>query len=157
MYQRSKAEGEVMARSRPEVAATIFRPSVVFGPEDNFLNVFARLQRRLPVVPLACADAMFQPVYVGDVADAFTHALGNPKTRHLVSPTRSARRSTRWPSWCGSPAATPGTNVPCCRTAATRRSPAGAGCSNSARQPLMSRDNLDSMKIDNVSTRPSRP
>jgi NADH dehydrogenase len=84
MYQRSKAEGEMMARSHPEVAATIFRPSVVFGPEDKFLNVFARLQRWLPVMPLACANAAFQPVYVGDVAAAFTRALGDPKTRHLV-------------------------------------------------------------------------
>jgi NADH dehydrogenase len=84
MYQRSKAEGEVMARSHPEVAATIFRPSVVFGPEDKFLNTFARLQRRLPVVPLACADAVFQPVYVGDVAAAYIRALTDPKTRHLV-------------------------------------------------------------------------
>ena len=84
MYQRSKAEGEVMARTHPEVAATIFRPSVVFGPEDRFLNMFARMQRWLPVVPLACASAAFQPVYVGDVADAYCNALADPKTRHQV-------------------------------------------------------------------------
>ncbi len=84
MYQRSRAAGEVAARAELSVAATIFRPSVVFGPEDHFLNTFARLQRRLPLVPLACADADFQPVYVGDVAQAFVHALQDPKTRHLV-------------------------------------------------------------------------
>ncbi|MES2152701.1 MAG: complex I NDUFA9 subunit family protein [Pseudomonadota bacterium] len=84
MYQRSKAFGELAARSEPGVAATIFRPSVVFGPGDKFLSVFARIQKWLPVVPLACADADFQPVYVGDVADAFAHALQDPKTRHLV-------------------------------------------------------------------------
>lgn len=84
MYQRSKAQGELMARSHPQVAATIFRPSVVFGPEDNFLNMFAAMQRVLPVVPLACPNAAFQPVFVGDVADAFAHALRDNKTRHLV-------------------------------------------------------------------------
>ena len=84
MYQRSKAAGEEAARAHPEVAATIFRPSVVFGPGDNFLNMFARLQSKLPFMPLASAEADFQPVYVGDVADAFVHALGDPKTRHLV-------------------------------------------------------------------------
>ncbi|TFW30109.1 complex I NDUFA9 subunit family protein [Massilia horti] len=84
MYQRSKAAGELAARSHPEVAATIFRPSVVFGPEDHFMNMFARLQRLTPVVPLACPNAAFQPVFVGDVAAAFVHALADPKTRHQV-------------------------------------------------------------------------
>ena len=83
MYQRSKAAGEAAARAHPEVAATIFRPSVVFGPGDNFMNMFAKLQAKLPFMPLASADADFQPVYVGDVAEAFVHALRDPKTRHL--------------------------------------------------------------------------
>ncbi len=84
MYLRSKADGELAARAEPGVAATIFRPSVVFGPEDNFLNTFARLQRWLPIVPVPAADADFQPVYVGDVAQAFLQALANPRTRHQV-------------------------------------------------------------------------
>jgi uncharacterized protein YbjT (DUF2867 family) len=79
MYQRSKAAGELAARSEPAVAATIFRPSVVFGPEDSFLNTFARMQKWLPLVPLAGAERDFQPVFVGDVAQAFVHALQDPQ------------------------------------------------------------------------------
>lgn len=149
MYQRSKADGEIAARGDGSVAATIFRPSVVFGPEDNFLNMFARMQRWLPVVPLACAGAEFQPVYVGDVAQAYVHALRDPKTRHQVyalggpaiyTLAELVRLAGRWshherpiielPNWLGRLQAAifemlPGT-------------------------PLMTRDNLDSMKCDNV-------
>jgi len=84
MYQRSKADGEAAAASQPGVAATIFRPSVVFGPEDHFLNMFARLQRHLPIVPLAGCHVRFQPVYVGDVAEAFVRALLDPHTAGLT-------------------------------------------------------------------------
>ena len=149
MYQRSKADGEVAARAELSVAATIFRPSVVFGPEDKFLNMFARMQRFMPVVPLACADVDFQPVYVGDVATAFVHALADPRTRHQVfhlggpqiytlgELVRLAgrysgheRRVIPLPASIGRLMATifemlPGT-------------------------PPMSRDNIDSMQVDNV-------
>ncbi len=82
-YLRSKAEAETLAHtlSGPELAVTSFRPSVIFGPEDSFLNRFAGLLRAVPgVFPLACAEARFQPVYVGDVADAFVKAMNNPET-----------------------------------------------------------------------------
>jgi uncharacterized protein YbjT (DUF2867 family) len=84
MYQRSKAHGEMAARAEASVAATIFRPSVVFGPGDSFLTMFATMQKYLPFIPLAGADTDFQPIYVGDVAEAFTRALRDLKTRHLV-------------------------------------------------------------------------
>jgi uncharacterized protein YbjT (DUF2867 family) len=82
-YLRSKAEAETLAHtlSGPELAVTSFRPSVIFGPEDSFLNRFAGLLRSVPgVFPLACPEARFQPVYVGDVADAFVEALNAPET-----------------------------------------------------------------------------
>ncbi len=80
MYLRSKAAGEQMIKQTLGLQWTIFRPSVVFGPDDKFLNTFARMQAFLPFVPLARASARFQPVYVGDVAEAFVNALDKPET-----------------------------------------------------------------------------
>jgi len=69
-YLRSKGEAEAIVAASG-LAWTIFRPSVIFGREDSFLNLFATLERLVPVIPLACAGARFQPVFVGDVARAF--------------------------------------------------------------------------------------
>lgn len=149
MYQRSKAAGELAARAEPDVAATIFRPSVVFGPGDGFLNMFARLQKYLPFIPLAGADTDFQPVYVGDVATAFVHALADPKSRHLVyelgGPTiyplielvRMAGRYSGHPR-------------PIIRLPDTLARLQAMFFEMLPGTPLITRDNLDSMKVDNV-------
>ncbi len=73
-YARAKAAGENAVLSAVP-SATIFRPSVVFGPEDQFTNRFAALARMLPVLPLIGADTRMQPVYVGDVAAAIADAV----------------------------------------------------------------------------------
>ncbi len=99
-YLRSKGVGEALLREAGQphsdnerwyldgpkftrgqrMAVTVFRPSVIFGAEDSFLNQFACLLRRLPVLALACGQSTLQPVYVEDVARAFVQSLENPAT-----------------------------------------------------------------------------
>ena len=74
-YLRSKGIGEQVVLAADDLAATVFRPSVIFGPEDRFLNMFALLSKFLPVLAVPKADAKFQPVYVGDVVRAMLAAL----------------------------------------------------------------------------------
>jgi len=79
MYQRSKGDGEAAVRAS-SLDWTIFQPSVIFGPEDRFLNTFAALAAvRAGAAGGQCRSA-FPAVYVGDVADAFVNALDNPRT-----------------------------------------------------------------------------
>jgi NADH dehydrogenase len=80
LYARTKAQGEERVR-RAFPLATIFRPSVVFGPEDDFFNRFGWLARLSPALPLIGGGHMaFQPVYVGDVAEAARRVLGDSAT-----------------------------------------------------------------------------
>jgi uncharacterized protein YbjT (DUF2867 family) len=73
-YARSKAAGEAGLRAAfPQ--ATILRPSIVFGTEDAFFNRFGQMAMVLPIMPVICGDTRFQPVHVGDVADAVMAAL----------------------------------------------------------------------------------
>lgn len=94
-YGRSKAEGEAaMLAAVP--SAVLLRPSVIFGPEDDFFNRFASMARYFPVVPIVGAETKFQPVYVGDVAEAVaialagraragaTYELGGPEVRSFA-------------------------------------------------------------------------
>jgi NADH dehydrogenase len=84
VYARSKAAGESLVREAfPE--AVILRPSIVFGPEDQFFNRFAAMAGMSPALPLIGGGATrFQPVYVGDVADAIMAALARPDARGRI-------------------------------------------------------------------------
>ncbi|HJS09637.1 complex I NDUFA9 subunit family protein [Sphingopyxis sp.] len=87
-YGRSKGDGEAAVRAAFADAA-ILRPSILFGREDHFINRFATMMRMAPVVPVIAPKVKFQPVYVGDVADAVVAALGSDaagKTFELGGP-----------------------------------------------------------------------
>jgi NADH dehydrogenase len=149
-YLRSKAQGEAQVRAGQSegLHITIVRPSVVFGREDHFLNLFARLARQLPVLALASPDARFQPVHVLDVARAITAALADPRTfgqtYDLCGPrVYSLRELVQY----------------VVRALGLRRPVLGLGPSLSMLQAaflehlpgrLMTRDNVRSMRVDNV-------
>lgn len=83
LYQRTKAEGEraALEGANETFRVTAFRPSVIFGPGDSFVRLFATLLWMAPgVMFLPTPEARFKPVYVGDVAKAFLHALHDPDT-----------------------------------------------------------------------------
>ena len=156
-YLRSKSRAEQVLH-RAGLALTLLRPSVIFGAEDRFLNTFADLQQLFPVVPLAGAEARFQPVWVEDVAEAVVQCLVGPHEHASVGQVYEA---------CGPDVFTLRQLV----QLAGRISGAGGGHGRPviglpdglARlqalamelmpgEPLLSRDNLDSMKLPNVAT-----
>jgi NADH dehydrogenase len=130
----------------------VFRPSVVFGEHDNFLNLFAALQRRFPVMPLGGADARFQPVYVGDVAQAFVSALRDDatcgKTYELAGPqVYTLRQLVQLAGACsGHPR--PVIGLPAVLASLQ------AFLLEHLPGRMMSRDNLASMRVDNIAEGP---
>jgi NADH dehydrogenase len=80
LYLQSRGRGEEAIRAAANIDATILKPSVIFGHDDSFLNLFAGLVRPLPLVPLAGASCRFQPVWVEDVARAVDLSLDEPAT-----------------------------------------------------------------------------
>jgi NADH dehydrogenase len=78
-YLQSRGEAEVAVKASG-LDWTVFEPSVIFGTGDGLFTRFAALLKHLPVLPLACADARFAPVYVGDVVEAFSRSLGDRGT-----------------------------------------------------------------------------
>ena len=147
-YLRSKARGEEALKAAG-LELTILRPSVVFGERDRFLNLFASLQSIFPVMPLAGADARFQPIWVEDVASAIVAALDDPSTIGTtiecfgprVYTLRELVRAAG--AWSGS--RRPVLALP----AAIGRLQAGF-MEMLPGTPLMSRDNIDSMRVANV-------
>jgi uncharacterized protein YbjT (DUF2867 family) len=154
MYQRSKARGETVLHNAG-LQLTILRPSVIFGAEDKFLNLFADLQAVAPFMPLAGSGTRFQPVWVADVARAVAVCLQKPNTigqtyevcgPDVLTLGELVKKAGQWagvnhgrgrpivglPMWVG-----------WLQAAAMEMAPG---------EPLMSRDNLASMKVDNVAT-----
>ena len=150
MYQRSKARGEaVLAASGLDVS--VLRPSVIFGAEDKFLNTFASLQKMLPFIPLAGSTARFQPVWVEDVASAIVKCI---EDNHTIGQTFEA---------CGPDVFTLKQLVQLAGQYSGHDKPVIGLPDGLARiqaalmelapgEPIMSRDNLDAMKVDNVAS-----
>ncbi|MEK9951363.1 MAG: complex I NDUFA9 subunit family protein [Curvibacter sp.] len=152
-YLRSKSRGEaaLKAAAARGLQLTVLRPSVIFGADDRFLNLFARLQRSFPCVPLAGANARFQPVWVEDVAEAVVRCLQDGRsigqTYELCGPAVLTLRELVQLAGRAAGVPRPVFALP---TALGRLQ--AALMELAPGEPLMSRDNLDSMKIDNVAS-----
>jgi uncharacterized protein YbjT (DUF2867 family) len=162
MYQRSKARGEAVLQAAG-LDITILRPSVIFGADDKFLNLFAKLQKVFPIMPLAGAATRFQPVWVEDVAQAVVNSLVNfdafdadfDKPRDTVFEAcgpdvltlKELVQLSAIVANVNNGRARPVLSLPpflgTLQAMAMRLLPG---------EPLISQDNLDSMKVDNVAS-----
>jgi uncharacterized protein YbjT (DUF2867 family) len=149
-YLRSKMAGEAVLRAGA-LDLTLFRPSLIFGAQDHLLNLFARIQALAPVLPLAGADARIQPVWVEDVAEAIVRCLDTPATigqtiectgPEVYTLAELVRLAGRW-----SGHERPVVPLP---MALGRVQALLMECLPG--EPLMSRDNLDSLRAPNVAT-----
>ncbi len=149
-YLRSKARGEAVLQAAG-LPLTLLRPSVIFGAHDRFLNLFATLQAVAPVMPLAGSTAQFQPVWVGDVAEAVVRALQTPRAEtrviecagpEVLTLSDIVRLAGRWSGHERPQIALPG-------WAARLQAAAMALLPG---EPLVSADNLDSMRVPNVAS-----
>ena len=80
LHTKGKAEDFILNEMSSFCNTTIFRPSIVFGEEDSFFNKFAKLLKFIPIFPLACPYARFQPIYVGDLTDFMISCISNIET-----------------------------------------------------------------------------
>lgn len=151
-YLRSKTDGEAAVKETG-LAWTILRPSVIFGRTDNFLNLFATLNKLFPVIPLAGADCKFQPVCVHDVAKAVLHCLTDKhnesthKTYDLAGPETFTLSEIVQLVGRSIGAERPVFSLP---NPLAKLQAFFMECLPG--QPLISRDNVDSLQIDNIST-----
>ena len=162
LYLRSKSRGEAAliaaACDGTSFALSILRPSVIFGAEDKFLNVFAKLQKVLPFMPLAGAQARFQPVWVEDVASAVLRSLelgatqdGKPRVLELVGPdVFTLKQLVQLAARLSGVAGGLGRPVIALPQWAARLQATLMGLAPG--EPMMSLDNLDSMKLPNVAS-----
>jgi NADH dehydrogenase len=152
-YLRSKAAGEAaLLAFAQKLNITIFRPSIIFGRGDSFINLFATLIKFLPVVLLAKPNAKFQPVWVEDVASCFVASIQNTQTYgqvyELAGPKVYSFRQL-----VQQVMTTLGTKRPIIGLC-DRLSYAQAFMMELLPVKLMSRDNVRSMEVDSVSEQP---
>ena len=150
MYLRSKAAGEAALRAAG-LELTMLRPSVIFGARDRFLNTFAQLQALAPLIPLAGMDTRFQPVWVEDVAAAVARCVHDPATvgqvyeaagPEVFTLAELVRLAGRWS----------GHERPIVPLPAPLARVQALVMECLPGEPLMSRDNLDSMQVPNVAS-----